>query len=231
MKNYYEILEINESASPEVIEKVYKVLAKKYHPDMHEESNKKWAEEKFKEVTEAYEILSDEFKRAEYDKSLKIERMKENTIREASNNNFNKYPQYNNHHNNNFNKNNNISQNHEDNYEDNKQKYDKLSRNKEKIIKEEIKYQKQKAYNDAYIDALKSMGYKIKYKKTFKDYLRILLFIIILIIMFSILWIIPPIRNNLISLYENNLIIKWLVDTTKMIFTSTFNSIFTIFTT
>ena len=38
MKNYYEILEVNENASKEVIDKAYKVLAKKYHPDLQEES-------------------------------------------------------------------------------------------------------------------------------------------------------------------------------------------------
>ena len=41
MKNYYEILEVNENASKEVIDKAYKVLAKKYHPDLQEEKNKK----------------------------------------------------------------------------------------------------------------------------------------------------------------------------------------------
>ena len=40
MKNYYEILEVNENASKEVIDKAYKVLAKKYHPDLQEEKNK-----------------------------------------------------------------------------------------------------------------------------------------------------------------------------------------------
>ena len=41
MKNYYEILEVNENASKEVIDKAYKVLAKKYQPDLQEEKNKK----------------------------------------------------------------------------------------------------------------------------------------------------------------------------------------------
>lgn len=39
-KNYYKILEVDSSASPEVIEKAYKTLAKKYHPDLQEESQK-----------------------------------------------------------------------------------------------------------------------------------------------------------------------------------------------
>lgn len=70
MKNYYDELEINKNASQEVIEKVYKVLAKKYHPDMNQDENKEIAEEKFKRISEAYETLSDEEKRKKYDLEL-----------------------------------------------------------------------------------------------------------------------------------------------------------------
>ena len=44
-KNYYEILEVDKNASAEVIEKAYKALVKKYHPDLQEEKNKALAEE------------------------------------------------------------------------------------------------------------------------------------------------------------------------------------------
>ena len=64
MKNYYEILEVSENASNEVIEKAYKTLAKKYHPDVNKEPG---AAEKFKEISEAYSVLSDENKRKIYD--------------------------------------------------------------------------------------------------------------------------------------------------------------------
>ena len=67
MKNYYEILEVSENASTEVIEKAYKTLAKKYHPDMWPRDKIFFAESKFKEITEAYEILSNENSRKEYD--------------------------------------------------------------------------------------------------------------------------------------------------------------------
>ena len=69
MKNYYEELEVSRNASSEVINRAYKVLAKKYHPDSTAE-DKKLAEERFKKITEAYEVLSNEQKRAEYDKTL-----------------------------------------------------------------------------------------------------------------------------------------------------------------
>ena len=72
-KNYYDILQINQNASPEIIEKAYKTLAKKYHPDLQEENNKKEAEEILKEINEAYEILSNPEKKALYDQNLRNE--------------------------------------------------------------------------------------------------------------------------------------------------------------
>ena len=70
MKNYYQILEVNENASPEVIEKAYRVLAKKYHPDTYPKDKAYWAESKFKEITEAYNVLSNSYTRSEYDAKM-----------------------------------------------------------------------------------------------------------------------------------------------------------------
>lgn len=61
MKDYYQILGISRNASPEEIKKVYRKLAHKYHPD------KGGDEKKFKEINEAYQVLSDKEKRAQYD--------------------------------------------------------------------------------------------------------------------------------------------------------------------
>lgn len=65
-RDYYEILGIDKNASDQEIKKAYRKLAKKYHPDMNKD-NKKEAEDKFKEATEAYEVLSDANKRKNYD--------------------------------------------------------------------------------------------------------------------------------------------------------------------
>ena len=73
MKNYYEILEVNKKASKEVIEKAYKVLAKKYHPDRYTGEKKQYADKKIKDINEAYHVLSDEFLREQYDAELEKE--------------------------------------------------------------------------------------------------------------------------------------------------------------
>jgi molecular chaperone DnaJ len=64
-KDYYEILGISKSASQPEIKKAYRKMAIKYHPDKNPDD--KTAEEKFKEAAEAYEVLSDENKKARYD--------------------------------------------------------------------------------------------------------------------------------------------------------------------
>lgn len=74
MKNYYEILEVNENASKEIINKIFKIHIKKNHPDLFNGEEKILMEEKVKEINEAYEILSDEKKRKNHDDELKFEK-------------------------------------------------------------------------------------------------------------------------------------------------------------
>ena len=218
-KNYYEILQINQNASPEIIEKAYKTLAKKYHPDLQEENNKKEAEEILKEINEAYEILSDPNKKALYDQNLKNETISQEQYDEIYEENQNLKNAINNMQNsrsnsaNDINNNNNINPN---NYnQNNNQNFEEMQRAQElEYQKQQLAYQqqleqaRQKAYHDAYIQDLKNRGYRIKYKKSLKDYIKGIISILIVIAILIILWHIPFIHNFFIGLYEENEIIN-----------------------
>jgi len=61
--DYYEILQVSDSAEPETINRVYRIFAQRYHPDNRETGN----EARFREITEAYHVLSNPERRAQYD--------------------------------------------------------------------------------------------------------------------------------------------------------------------
>jgi curved DNA-binding protein CbpA len=61
--DYYEVLQVSDAAEPETINRVYRIFAQRYHPDNQDTGN----ETRFREITEAYQILSNPEKRAQYD--------------------------------------------------------------------------------------------------------------------------------------------------------------------
>lgn len=203
MKNYYEILEVNEKASSETISKVYKFLAKKYHPDANPD-NKQESEEKFKEISEAYEVLSNQEKRKEYDKELE-EYEASNASQTVSLEDFIKLRDYCKELENTINQySSNRTNSDASQYRTNNQPSEHSTQAEEQARVQAYEDAVNRAYHDAYINSLKNMGYKIKYKKTFKDYLKnfltLILSIIATILIIKIALSIPTINQNLLIL-------------------------------
>ena len=72
MRDYYEILMVHEKAIPEVIDRVYRCLARRYHPDVHPPEGKGKAQQLMTELNLAYQVLSDAEQRAEYDRQRRM---------------------------------------------------------------------------------------------------------------------------------------------------------------
>ena len=68
--DHYETLQVSRTAEPEVIDKAYRALSMKYHPDRVDEDQREIATRYFQRVSEAYSVLSDPVKRAAYDRTL-----------------------------------------------------------------------------------------------------------------------------------------------------------------
>lgn len=210
MKNYYEILEVNKKASKEVIEKAYKVLVKKYHPDLQTGTNKKYAEEKIKEINEAYSVLTDQFMKEQYD--IELEKQEQEAL-------YRKYEQQQNVNTQNTNQNNytsNINNTNSRNSYSNKAGNSKASnnewnakngnrsktrnnQNRHNIEAEELneKMSKYKVGSFSGIIALCKELYKNKPKRdeikevTKKDIIALILTIIVVILIGVALWFIP----------------------------------------
>ncbi len=203
--NYYKILEVDKNASPEVIEKAYKTLVKKYHPDLQESNLKEEAEEKIKIVNEAYETLSNPNLRAKYDERLKQEEISKEDYQKLSRENENLYNEINN-------LKHNINSNYTQTNNLNTENYLQHNYQNEIEYQNQINQAKQQAYHDAYIQDLKNRGYKIKYKKTFKDYLKNFIALLITIAILFLLLQIPFIKNFFVDLYEENVVINYFVN-------------------
>ena len=220
-KNYYEILEVNKNASPEIIEKAYKTLAKKYHPDLQSEENKQKGEEIFKQINEAYEVLSNSEKRKQYDITLEEKNPLNEQIEELYNENIDLKQQIYN-----MKKNNNsynikqydrekVSQN---NYSNTNQNEEFEKRRREVEYYNNLNNTIKQAYHDAYVQDLKNRGYKIRYKKTWRERIKDLIALIITILIFLAILQIPVVQQFFISIYEENPFVKMIVNAIINIF-------------
>lgn len=241
MTTIYDLLEVKENASKEEIEKSYQNLILEYqiNPILSEKENKE-NEMILNKLKIAYGILMDDEKRKKYDKDLANKRAEEllknvstkidqsseeTTIKNGEEKDF--YDE-----------------------EDNSEEYSNLNSTNNEEVEEEIVLSKKdqnevkkaaqrdfkenlkkaqkieeeynQAYNKAYNDYLKKMGYKVKEPLTLKRILNTIIIIVVTIVVCFILWKIPPIHRILVNIYEENFIIKSLVDIILIFFKSIF---------
>lgn len=229
MVTIYDLLEVNEKASKEEIEQAYEKLILRYHknPKLTEQENAN-NEQILNKLKIAYDILVDDEKRAKYDKDLAKKRAEE-LIKNVSVSKEepekpvevkqtpveNKTPE--------------VKQEakvEDEEVELSEQEKNEIKKSAEQEFKENLKRAKKaeeeynKAYNEAYNNYMRKLGYKVKEPLTLKRFLNTLIFIVATIITCFIFWLIPPVRNLLIDLYNENIVIKSLVDIIKMLFNS-----------
>ena len=217
MKNYYEILEVDRNASQEVIEKAYRALAKKYHPDLQQGAMKEQSAEKMKIINEAYDVLSDSAKREQYNEKLKNEEIQNQGISIEEQERILQE---------------NYALKQQLNRMGNQQRYQQIQRqeqmedstivNMSRILTQEINAARKQAYYDAYIQDLRNRGYKIRYKRSFKYYLKLLAAIALTILICFKIYQIPVVKQYFQNLYNQNPIFEAIVNIFKNTFFTQF---------
>ena len=194
MKNYYEILEVDKNASNEVIDKAYKTLAKKYHPDLQKGTNKEIYQNKMKQINEAFEVLSNNDKRKEYDS-----RLAQNNI---SIEQYNKVLQEN---------------------MILKSSLNKIADDQNKNELESIEFAR-KYYNELKKKSQEPVRYTYKRRINItKEKLKKMVFgVIYIICLITSLAVIPFTRNFFINLYNENIVVKTIVNIFKNTFVNSF---------
>lgn len=199
-KNYYEILEVDKNASPEIIEKSYKTLVKKYHPDLQENNLKNIYEEKIKKINEAYDILSDLEKRKNYDLNLKNTEISPEEFNNLINENNNLKKEIN------YLKNNinSIQNNYHMNTNSNDNIYNQRHVNKNSYVNN-INYSNKN---------FKKIKLNYYLKNLYKNLFAFFCTILIMGLFLLILWQIPFIKN----LYNDNFILQYFINIFKNLF-------------
>ena len=246
----YDLLEVNENASKDEIEKAYLNLVNEYKVESNQsEEIRNENELILKKLKLAYDILSNDEKRKKYDNDLaqkraeeliknvtikkeetkeeKLEEVKddtakieikqplENDIPEKKNTKYKK-----------------VEKKEKYEYEDESRpeielsdvEKKKIKKAAEKELKDNIKKAQKaeeeynRAYNEAYNNYLRKMGYSVKEPWTLKRVKNLLITIVAIILTCILMWLLPPTRNLLTQIYEENFIIKSLVDIIVMLF-------------
>lgn len=231
MVTIYDLLEVEENASKEEIEKSYQKLILEYqiNPALSDEENKE-NEMILNKLKIAYEIIINDEKRKRYDNDLAKKRAEDLIKNVTSNSNDKEYEKINKSNKNDSDFYGNETEQYKNNQNSvNTEGFEEdvvlTEKEKSEVIKEAKKQFKQnlrkaqkieeeynQAYNKAYNDYLKKAGFKSDGRLTLNKIKTIFITVIVLVIICVVFWYIPPIRKMLVNLYEENFIIKSLVD-------------------
>lgn len=202
--NLYEILEVSENASEDTINKIYKIQAKKYHPDLQKsEEEKTKSEEKMKKINDAYGILSDNQKRKEYDEKLKEQREYEKQIERQKIINetiegFNKKVK--------------------NEYNNEAQIIKNTLNNQENETQNNTNQKEQKVYTkEDYIRDYNKRLRKLKFENWKKNIITNLKVLIIMCIILIFIWLFPPTHKFLVNMYEENIVLQTIGEIFKKI--------------
>ena len=219
IQNPYEVLGLSYGATDEEVTKAYRKLVKKYHPDLQKPEDKEKAEAKMKQINEAYDTLINEEKRNRYNEEL-IEKRRQEELEKQENvrkqqetfnqNNYQEksYVQ------NNYNQN--IQRDTKENYtrpdDMKRRRYEEELRKEQEVLRRQMQQSMQQEYENAYYNYLRSLGYRIKERWTWEKTKNLILTIIIMIAVIGILWFIPPTHNLMLNFYNDNFLVKIIVD-------------------
>lgn len=208
-KNYYEILEVDKNASKEIIDKAYKTLAKRYHPDLQTQEGKEQKEELMKKVNEAYDVLSDENKRTAYNQQLASQNVSMDEYQKILLENELLKQQLET-----------ARQNIQNNRVHQQNTYSNEQRNTTPNVGQQTNFTANQPYQNPYVQTRKQ--YRTRRRLTFKQLIKIIGVIVGVILLCALIYQIPPVKEYFNNMYEENIFFKALVNIFKDTFFTKF---------
>lgn len=208
-KNYYEILEVDKNASKEIIDKAYKTLAKRYHPDLQTQEGKEQKEEMMKKVNEAYDVLSDENKRTAYNQQLASQNVSMDEYQKILLENELLKQQLET-----------VRQNIQNNRVYQQNTYSNEQRNTTPNVGQQTNFTANQPYQNPYVQTRRQ--YRTRRRLTFKQLIKIIGVIVGVILLCALIYQIPPVKEYFNNMYEENIFFKALVNIFKDTFFTKF---------
>ena len=208
-KNYYEILEVDKNASKEIIDKAYKTLAKRYHPDLQTQEGKEQKEEMMKKVNEAYDVLSDENKRTAYNQQLASQNVSMDEYQKILLENELLRQQLET-----------ARQNIQNNRVYQQNTYSNEQRNTTPNVGQQTNFTANQPYQNPYVQTRRQ--YRTRRRLTFKQLIKIIGVILGVILLCALIYQIPPVKEYFNNMYEENIFFKALVNIFKDTFFTKF---------